>query len=236
MNLTKETLSIPNPDPQGKTLVITYDMLRIHEAEARVPEISFLSFTKAPELLTKFSLAMQDLGNYLADLGYRESVAKRKLRERRAVVVVEVIPSKLAERKLANNDTNREAIVELDPEYSVSTDILNQIEAAFVLVREKLRAIESAINCTKRVLDTLPNFLLNSNLNTTMYNTNANTNTHVHTHTQEVNDEEFEELRQQFSKDVPPNEALLKAFNNTTEQKLTTTTSSSNLKIGKVKY
>lgn len=137
-------------------MYIKYDMKRVFEAESRIEEISFVSTTKAPELLTKFSLAMKDLGEHLADLGYRESVAKRKMRERRAVVVMEVIPAKLAEKKLSNNDTNREAVIELDPEYSAATDVLNQIEASFVLVREKLRGIESAINSTKKVLDTLP--------------------------------------------------------------------------------
>lgn len=156
MNLTRETLTIPNPDPRGDSIVIKYDMRRVFEAEARIEEISFISNSKAPELLTKFSLAMKDLGEHLADLGYRESVAKRKMRERRAVVVMEVIPGKLAEKKLSNNDTNREAVIELDPEFSATTDVLNQIEASFILVREKLRGIESAINSTKKVLDTLP--------------------------------------------------------------------------------
>lgn len=156
MNLTNEALTIPNPDPRGTSIVIKYDMKRVFEAEARIEEISFISNTKAPELLTKFTLAMKDLGEHLADLGYRESVAKRKMRERRAVVVMEVIPAKLAEKKLSNNDTNREAVIELDPEFSAATDVLNQIEASFVLVREKLRGIESAINSTKKVLDTLP--------------------------------------------------------------------------------
>lgn len=163
MNLTRENLTIPNPDPKGE-MYIKYDMRRVFEAEARIEEISFVSSTKAPELLTKFSLAMKDLGEHLADLGYRESVAKRKMRERRAVVVMEVIPSKLAEKKLSNNDTNREAVIELDPEYSAATDVLNQIEASFVLVREKLRGIESAINSTKKVLDTLPSWTPNINL------------------------------------------------------------------------
>ena len=156
MNLTRENLTIPNPDPRGDSIVIRYDMKRVFEAEARIEEISFISNTKAPELLTKFSLAMKDLGEHLADLGYRESVAKRKMRERRAVVVMEVIPAKLAEKKLSNNDTNREAVIDLDPEYSAATDVLNQIESSFILIREKLRGIESAINSTKKVLDTLP--------------------------------------------------------------------------------
>lgn len=170
MNLTRENLTIPNPDPRGDSIYIKYDMKRVFEAENRIEEISFISNSKAPELLTKFSLAMKDLGEHLADLGYRESVAKRKMRERRAVVVMEVIPAKLAEKKLSNNDTNREAVIELDPEYSAATDVLNQIEASFVLIREKLRGIESAINSTKKVLDTLPApWTPNPNLSTPLY-------------------------------------------------------------------
>jgi hypothetical protein len=174
MNLTNESLTIPNPDPsnRGEATVLTlkYDMTRVFDAENRIAEISWLSTSRAPELLTKLSLALIDLGKYLSDLSYREAVAKRKARERRAVVVIEVIPSKLAEKKLSNNDTNREAVVDLDPEYSAASDVHSQIEAAFILVREKLRGMESAINAAKKVLDTLPApWVPNPNLVTVPY-------------------------------------------------------------------
>ena len=69
MKLTSQALSVPNPDTLGG-LVINYDMRAVFEAEARLPEIAFLSKTKAPELLTKFTMAMKALGEHLADLGY----------------------------------------------------------------------------------------------------------------------------------------------------------------------
>lgn len=216
MNLTKELLTIPNPDPQGQSIVLKYDMLRVHEAEARVAEISFLSTSKAPELLTKLNLALQDLGNHLADLGYRESVAKRKMRERRAVVVIEIIPGKLAEKKLANNDTNREAVVDLDPEYSISSDVLSQIEAAFVLVREKLRSIESAINSAKKVLDTLP-----SHPNTSLV-TYVGTSTGTNSFPQV----DFPQVDQNF-----PDTNITTNINTNT-----TNTNTTRFEIGKVKY
>jgi len=198
MFLTKDNLSIPNPDPKNGNIYLTYDFTAIMQAEARMDEISFVTPSKAPELLTKFTLSLRDLGNHLADLSYRESVAKRKVRERRAVVVLEVMAGKLAEKKLGNNDTNREAVIDLDLEYSAATDVLNQIEASFILVREKLRSVESAINSTKKVLDTYPN-LPNYNLPTQLYgngsssftpeeaaSANVSTNIHNHNDTQQI--------------------------------------------------
>jgi hypothetical protein len=140
-------------------------MTPVYAAESRMDEIATVTPQRGPELLSVFNQALRVLGEHLADLSYQESLAKRKVRERRAVVVLEVIPTKLAEKKLSNNDTNREAVIDLDPEYAVLSDVQNQIEAAFVLIREKLKSTESAINSTKKSLD------MTSNLSNYMPNT-----------------------------------------------------------------
>lgn len=149
---TDQILSIPNPKNVGE-LRLKYDLKNVFTADVRVAEIAFITPTKGPELLTLFCVAIRDLAGYLADLQYQSTIAAKKKRERRAVVVVDIIPTKLAEKKLSNNDTNREAVVELDPEYSVLADIEAEIDAAYTYIREKFRTMESHLNAAKRALD-----------------------------------------------------------------------------------
>lgn len=158
-------LSIPNPKANG-SLRISYDLTNVLAAETRLHEIAIVTPTKGPEMLMLFSLGLRDLSGYVSDLQYQSSVASKKKRERRAVVVVDIIPTKLAEKKLSNNDTNREAVIELDPEYSVWCDVEAEIEAAYTYVREKFRNMESHLNAVKRALDVTGQFY--------QYNNNSN--------------------------------------------------------------
>jgi len=153
MKLTENELQLPNPDPSDTNLTLRYNMTKISRAESRLHEIAFVTPSKGAELLSVLNEALRDLGNHLGDLSYRESVAKLQVKRRRAVVVLEVIPTKLAEKKLSANDTNREAIIDLDPEYAILCDVQAQLEAGFVFIREKLRSMESAINSVKKTLD-----------------------------------------------------------------------------------
>lgn len=158
MHLNNEQLSVPNPRKDGE-LRIRFDMRNVFRAEGRVEEIAFVTPTKGPELMATMSVALRDLSGYLAQLHYLSGVASKKKRERRAVVVAEIIPSKLAEKKLSNNDTNREALVELDPEYSAICDVELEVEAGFIYIREKFRSVESHLNAIKRSLDATAQFL-----------------------------------------------------------------------------
>lgn len=152
MFINNQELSIPNPKKDGD-LRLKYNLANVFSADARVHEIGFVNTTKAPELLAMFSLALRDLSSALAYLQYNSATASKKKRERRAIVVLEVMPAKLAEKKLSSNDTNREAVIELDPEYSALCDVENEIEAAYVYVREKLHTMESNLNAAKKALD-----------------------------------------------------------------------------------
>jgi hypothetical protein len=158
MDFTQKELSIPNPVGAGGTVRSRFDLSNVMTAELRVSEIASVNAHKAPELLSVFALAMRDLSTHFAQLQYLSSVAARKKRERRAVVVLEIIPGKLAEKKVSNNDTNREAVIELDPEYAALCDVEAEVEAAYVYVREKARNMESHLNAVKKILDSATGF------------------------------------------------------------------------------
>jgi hypothetical protein len=155
--ITNNNLSIPNPKNDGSVRLM-YNLENVIAAESRLHEIAFVTPSKGPELLTLFSVALRDLSTYVADLQYQCALASKKKRERRAVVVTEIIPVKLAEKKLSNNDTNREAVVELDPEFSAWCDVEAEVEAAYTYVREKFRNMESHLNAVKRALDVTGQF------------------------------------------------------------------------------
>lgn len=152
MHLNNNELTVPNPKKEGD-LRLRFNMKNIFDAESRVHEIAFVNPQKAPELMATFSVAIRDLSEHLAYLHYHSAVASKSKRQRRAVVVTEVIPAKLADKKLSNNDTNREAVIELDPEYSATCDVEIEVEAAFVFIREKLHSMESHLNAIKKSLD-----------------------------------------------------------------------------------
>ena len=153
MQLTRETLSIPNPD--GNSLRINYRMDRIYDAETLYEMIARVSPVNAPQMLQSFTVALKDLGDHLGDLTWRESIAKRKVRERRAILLIEMVPVRLVEKKLSNNDSHREALVDSDPLYNELMSVQDEIEASFILVREKYRTCENAINNVKKLLDNL---------------------------------------------------------------------------------
>lgn len=165
MDLTRDSLTIPNPRP-GE-LRLKYDLSLVSYAEDRIEEIAFVTPHKGPELLATFSKALRELSRHLAHLHYQCSVASKKRRHRRAVVVIDVVPTVLAEKKLTNNETNREAIVELDPEFSAVCDVEGEVEAAYVFIREKYRTLESCLNAVKKSMDassSMLNFIPNHDL------------------------------------------------------------------------
>jgi hypothetical protein len=166
MHLNQNELSIPNPKKEGD-LRLKFDMRSTFAAESRVEEIAFVTPSKAPELMATMSAALRDLSSHLAHLHFHAGIAAKKVRERRAVVVTEIIPTKLAEKKLSNNDSTREAIIELDPEYSAVSEVELEVEAAQIFVREKFRSVESHLNAIKKSMDATAN-LLNYSANTNL--------------------------------------------------------------------
>lgn len=134
--------------PDGKQ----YDMTVINQAEDRVHEIAVVTPTKAPELMALFSRACFTLSRHLASmyLGYQN--AKKATANRKAVMIIDVIPTKIAEKKLSQNDATRQAFLDLDSEYSEALDKENQFEAAVMLVKRKIEDMEGALNAVKKVL------------------------------------------------------------------------------------
>ena len=83
-----EFLEVPDPRNAGATL--RYDLREAHRAEARVAEIATVTPATAPELMATFSRGCFGLGRYLASLHYAHRLAKKRVGDRKAVLVVDI--------------------------------------------------------------------------------------------------------------------------------------------------
>jgi hypothetical protein len=138
-------------------------MTSILRAESRVIEIAFVTPSKAPELLSTFVKACFDLARFYSELQLQHRLAERRSDKRRAVVLLEVVPATVSEKKLGSNAEIREAIVDTDIEYDASVTDAFEVEALLTLVKGKLQAMEEALHAVKKVLqDATPAFVRNN--------------------------------------------------------------------------
>lgn len=146
-----DDLTFPNP---GKSIApIKLDMSEVNFAEGRVPEIAFVTPTKGPELMSVFSKACFVLGRHVANVYFHHRMAKKRLGDRAAILLIDVIPDKIKEKDLRDNEQVRQAFLDLDPEYSAAHVAEAQTEATLMLVERKLRDMEGALNAVKKAVD-----------------------------------------------------------------------------------
>jgi hypothetical protein len=154
------------PNPLQNLQPNSFDIGDAIAAENRVHEIAFVSMSTAPELMSVFVKACFSLATVYAKLQKEHRFAEKKLAERKAEVMLDIVPIKLAEKKASANEQNREAVVESDHEYNRMAYAEIEIEAALMLVREKLRSMEGALGAVKKIVsDTvMTNWRPNPNL------------------------------------------------------------------------
>ena len=145
MDISNEHLTTPD----GKT----YDLSRVFLAESRVFEIASVTPTKAPELLALFCRASFDLGRIIPQVYLGYLMAQKVVANRKAVLMVDVIPGKIAEKKLSQNDATRQALLDLDQEYSAALAKEYEFDAYMMFLKRRIEDIEESIHSIKKVLD-----------------------------------------------------------------------------------
>lgn len=143
------------PDPINAGGVIRFDLTEIHHAESRIPEISSVNGVRAQELMGFFSKACFLLGRILPTLHMNHRLAEKKVGDRSAVVVIDVMTETIKSKGLSNNDTTRQAILDLDPLYSQAVTDEIKTQAALLYVERKLRDMEGAFHATKEIHKTM---------------------------------------------------------------------------------
>ena len=134
--------------PDGKQ----YDMTVPNEAEQRVHEIAFVTRPKAPELMATFSKACFALGRHLPDVLLGHLLAGQAVARRKAVLTIDVVPAKLAEKKLASNAETRQALLDIDPEYNAAVETELRFEAALMYFKLKIKDMDAALNAIKKAV------------------------------------------------------------------------------------
>jgi hypothetical protein len=150
MIFTGTELVCPAGKPGGAPLII--DLKETLRSEQRQSEVAFVTTIKAPELLREFNIAWRDLHKIIVNLTSEQLVAERVLERRKSVLTLEVVPGKLKELGLANNDSTRTAVITLDTEYQSLQDTVDQIDAIVSHLKGKLKAFENAFNSVRKMI------------------------------------------------------------------------------------
>lgn len=150
-----DILSIPEGDGQGS---IDLDLSNVNLAENRMPENAYLTAPKSPELQHIFNKATLDLSRYIAGSQLQLKKAEIKAKRVAAVLLLDKAQDILVAKGLAGRTGNgtkeqRDAVIELDPEFQMVTDKVAQLEAVVMLLEGKNEALSRAYYSARKVMD-----------------------------------------------------------------------------------
>lgn len=140
--------------PAGEMIDADYviDLAAILRSEVRQAEVAIVTPAKAPELLAEFNKSWLAIHDVIARLEAEKNKADKAAKKRRAVVLLEIVPKVLEEKKLSTAADVREAIILTDDEYEILTDRFDQIKAAIFFLKGKMESFENAYTSTKKIM------------------------------------------------------------------------------------
>jgi hypothetical protein len=142
----------------------TFDIATINEAARRVNELAIVTRIKAPELMSLFARASFELSRIIPKVLLSHQLAKQTVAKRAAILMVDIIPGKIAEMQLSGNAETRQAFVDKDDEYNKYLEIELQWNAAKAFFTYQFKSVEGALNAIKKAVADLgpvfnrPNF------------------------------------------------------------------------------
>jgi hypothetical protein len=148
--ITETTLTVPagsmlDPD-------ITIDLAAILRSESRQDEVATVTPGKAPELLAEFNRSWLRIHDVYAKLEKEKNTAEKEADKRKGILLLEVIPKTLADKGIASAADTRKAVIDTDAEYEILTDRLDQLKAAVLYIKGKLKSFENAYNSVKKIM------------------------------------------------------------------------------------
>ena len=152
IDLNETTLTYQNPQYLDQAVSIPLE--EILKAEARQDEVAFVTKMKAPELLTVYNKSIRDLKKYISQATAHLSKANKRVEDRKGVLTLEVIPARLAELKIASTKDSRDAVISQDKEYSVLTEIVDEVTAVIQYLESKAKSFENAYSSVKKIIST----------------------------------------------------------------------------------
>lgn len=137
---------------------LVLEMVNVYAAEKRIAEIAFVTPHKAPELLAVFNGVFLELTRCVTQLDYERNQAERVANKVRAIILLDKVPGILKERGLTTakspmgSEDIRTAILDLDDDYNVALERVDQIAAISKILQGKLKAIEMAYTSVKKII------------------------------------------------------------------------------------
>jgi len=136
----------------------TYDLTEVNRALARMPEISHVTPTTAPELLMSFNKAYLEAEQISAGVELNLAMAARDLDKIHSIVLLDRVPEYLKSKGMSTakspmgSEDIRKAIIDADPEYQKACEALDQLKAVSKLVKSKSKGLEMAYSTVKRLV------------------------------------------------------------------------------------
>jgi hypothetical protein len=145
-----KTLTCPAGKRGAPPIVIAFG--KILAAEARQVEIASVTPEKASMLLEVYNTAWRELHALFSKLSYEKVCAEKEANRRKAIVLLEIVPTRLKDLGVASSADTRQAVLDLDEEYQDYTDRVAQLEAVCEYMKGKLKSFENAFTAVKKVM------------------------------------------------------------------------------------
>jgi hypothetical protein len=168
--LSQATLPVPVP---GTTQTYGIDLQPYFVVESGLEDLASLSVSRAHLLLSDLFRVSFGLAQQLDRVERYHNKAKQETDKRKAVIVIDILPSTLKEKGLASNDLTRQAVIDLDTEYQRLLDQQNDIFSTLKFLKNKFDRFEDAIQTVRSIAYNLnaTQARLNPNLTMTMGST-----------------------------------------------------------------
>lgn len=153
----KLALQFPAGDGVSKDVVL--DLRELFAAKARLVELQAVTRLKAGELLHTFIRAWSDTAKLHKVAERHLTRAKRRVKEVRAVVVLDRGPEELKKRGLATtrspggSEDLRDSVVSCDHDYQAACERLEQIQAAAALLEIEAETFKMAYFSVNKLVD-----------------------------------------------------------------------------------
>lgn len=147
---SKQAIICPRADSSIEAIVI--DLRAILVAESRMIEVQSVTPAKSAELCMAFTISWRDLHQNICFLEAEKLKAQRVVDCRKAILLLEVIPEMLKNKKASSNDDNRKAVIALDEEHTRAQETVDQITAIIELLKGKMKAFEMSYTTVKKMM------------------------------------------------------------------------------------
>jgi len=133
-------------------LVIVTDKTKL--AESRLHEAQYVNAGTYSELEYTFNEAYRELRNMISNIQYEITKAEKNINERKADLILDVIPNMLEGQPKSNNNSDfRNAVFAKDEDYQKYLDYLNKLKALESHFSGKIDVMTQTCRYMKKQMD-----------------------------------------------------------------------------------